>query len=318
MKPKHLIVILGVVLVALLGFAAASCGTGEGAEAVGSVPSADVPTTAPAATKEEAATTTAPDSGRDEAPKKSEGGGSLRYQVWFADAEGATLYVAWRTHEATPRVGAAALEDLLAGPTEAERAAGVFTAIPADTRLLGLRIDHGTAFVDLTSEFESGGGSLSMRLRLAQVACTLDQFPSVEGVAFMLDGELVDVFSGEGIVLDHAVQCSLDYEELLPAIVVEQPRPGQGAPNPLTISGTANVFEANVTVVVLNAAGREIARTFTTATCGSGCRGRFSVDLPYDVAKEQAGTVVVHDDDAAGVGSPPHEVRIPVILTPSA
>ena len=40
------------------------------------------------------------------------------------------------------------------------------------------------------------------------------------------------------------------------------------------------------------------------------------VDVPFEVDREQRGTVVVHDDDAAGVGRPPHEVRIPVILAP--
>jgi hypothetical protein len=38
----------------------------------------------------------------------------------------------------------------------------------------------------------------------------------------------------------------------------------------------------------------------------------------YKVDHEQPGTIVVHDDDAAGTGTPPHQVRIPVVLTPSA
>ena len=110
-----------------------------------------------------------------------------------------------RTHEATQAVGAAALTDLLAGPTEVERSDGISTAVPAGTRLLGLVVSDGLATVDLSSEFESGGGSLSMMARLGQVDCTLDQFPTVDGVSFELDGEPVDVFSGEGIVLDKPV-----------------------------------------------------------------------------------------------------------------
>ena len=105
---------------------------------------------------------------------------------------------------------------------------------------------------------------------------------------------------------------------VLPAIVVERPTPGQRAGNPVLVSGTADVFEANVTVRILDARGRELARTFTTATCGTGCRGTFSLSAPYAVDEEQAGTVVVQDDDAAGAGRPPHEVRIPVVLVPRA
>ena len=70
------------------------------------------------------------------------------------------------------------------------------------------------AKVDLSKDFESGGGSLSLSLRLAQVTCTLDQFDSVSGVRFLLDGDLVNVFSGNGIVLDQPVGCA-DYAEFV-------------------------------------------------------------------------------------------------------
>jgi hypothetical protein len=59
-----------------------------------------------------------------------------------------------------------------------------------------------------------------------------------------------------------------------------------------------------------------VGKTFTTASCGTGCRGTYSVDVTYKVPNEQRGTIVVHDDDAAGTGTPPHSVRIPVTLGP--
>ncbi|MGH3039588.1 MAG: Gmad2 immunoglobulin-like domain-containing protein, partial [Gaiellaceae bacterium] len=170
---------------------------------------------------------------------------------------------------------------------------------------------------DLTSEFESGGGTLSMQMRLAQVVYTLAQFPTVEGVLFSLDGEQVDVIGGEGIVVDQPLR-RRDFRDLLPAILVTSPALGQTVGNPIVIRGSANVFEANVSVEVLDASGQEIASTFTTATCGTGCRGTFAVSLEYEVDEEQDGTLVVHDDDAAGTGTFPHEVRIPVRLTPGA
>jgi Immunoglobulin-like domain of bacterial spore germination len=156
-----------------------------------------------------------------------------------------------------------------------------------------------------------------MFMRLAQVVCTLDQFPTVKGVLFKLDGEPVDIFSGEGLILDKPVGCG-DYEDFLPVILVTSPSAGERVSNPAIVRGSANVFEANVTVRVLDQNGGEIARTFTTATCGSGCRGNFLVLVNYEVDHEQPGTIVVHDDDAAGTGTPPHQVRIPVVLTPSA
>jgi hypothetical protein len=235
---------------------------------------------------------------------------SVSLEVWFL--EGEQLVRVTRTHEATPRVATAAMEALLAGP---RLEAGLGTAIPAGTRLLGISIKKRVATVDLTSQYQSGGGSLSMKARLAQVVYTLTQFPTVRAVLFHLDGEPVNVFSGEGIVLDHPVGRA-DYEDLLPVISVDEPVAGERVTSPVRISGSANVFEANVTVKVLDENGHVVGRTFTTATCGTGCRGTYAVPVTFKVDHEQPGTIVVHDDDAAGTGTPPHEVRIKVVLVP--
>jgi hypothetical protein len=232
-------------------------------------------------------------------------------EVWFS--HGDKLVSVPRTHQATPRIATAAIEALLDGPTSTERASGITSAIPSGTRLLGISIRGGAAIIDLTSQYQSGGGSLSMQVRLGQVVYTLTQFPTVKAVSFRLDGTPVNVFSSEGIVLSHPVGRS-DYKDLLPAIVVSQPTSGSRVTSPVTVSGSANVFEANVTVKVLDANGRVIGSTFTTATCGTGCRGTYSVDVRFRTDHEQQGTIVVSDDNAAGAGRPPHEVQIPVVL----
>jgi germination protein M len=238
---------------------------------------------------------------------------SVSFETWFA--QGGHLAPVPRTHETTPRVAAAAIESLLAGPTQSERASDFATSVPAGTRLLGISIDRGIATVDLTSEYQSGGGALSMQLRLGQVVYTLTQFPTIKTVRFRLDGKPVSVFSSEGIVLDHAVGRS-DYADLLPVIVVAKPLEGTRASSGVVVSGSANVFEANVTVKVLDESGNVVGHAFTTATCGTGCRGTYSVPVSFKVGREQPGTIVVSDDDAAGTGTPPHQVRVPVVLVP--
>jgi hypothetical protein len=238
---------------------------------------------------------------------------TVAYQVWFTDAEG--LFVTYRTEEATPRVGTAALESLLEGPDSFEEDYGLRTAIPDGTQLLGLEIGDGIARADLSSEFESGGGSASMQARLAQVVYTLTQFPTVEGVLFSLDGEPIDVLGGEGVVIDHPLT-RRDYADLLPAILVTSPALNQSVASPVVLRGSANVFEANVGIEILDQNGDVLADTFTTATCGTGCRGAFRARVAFEVDREQMGTIVVHDDDAAGTGTYPHEVRIPVRLVP--
>ncbi|MGH3007253.1 MAG: GerMN domain-containing protein [Gaiellaceae bacterium] len=309
---KALLIVPVAVLAAALGFLIAGCGADEATPA-GPVPSLEEETET--ATEPVETITEEEADGETGSEESGEPAATTTYQLWFA--EGEALFVAYRSQERTPRIGTAAVEALLRGPDEFEQGYGLTSAIPEGTQLLGLRIEDGIAYVDLTSEFESGGGTLSMQMRLAQVVYTLAQFPSVEGVLFSLDGEQVDVIGGEGIVVDQPLR-RRDFRDLLPAILVTSPALGQTVGNPVLIRGSANVFEANVSVEVLDASGRELASTFTTATCGTGCRGTFAVSLEYGVDEEQDGTLVVHDDDAAGTGTYPHEVRIPVRLTPGA
>lgn len=96
-------------------------------------------------------------------------------------------------------------------------------------------------------------------------------------------------------------------------IVVRTPQPGDEIVSPVTISGTADVFEATVSVVILDAGGQTLAATFTTATCGGGCRGRFSTALSFFTEVRQAGTIEVFESSAED-GSPLHLVSIPVTL----
>jgi hypothetical protein len=303
------------VLIAATSILAASlvsgCGA-AGAEKAGDVPSGAAPASSTAAAGSStgtATTATAPASATAEAS----GGGAAktRFQVWFV-GQGGRLVPVREQAKATPRVATAALRALLAGPQTTELA----TAIPVDTELLGVRVANGVATANFTSEYETGANELSMQLRLGQVVYTLTQFPTVKGVRFELDGKPVSVFSSEGIVLDHPVGRA-DYANLVPAIVVESPTPGQTSGTPIHVSGTANVFEAAVAVDVLDANGRKVGSAATTASCGTGCRGRFSVFVDYSVTTEQHGTVVVHDDDADGDGHPQHEVRIHVDLLPA-
>ncbi len=307
--------ILATALLLAAVLALTACGS-EDATSVGPSPTA-TDTTETSDTTDDGGEPT----GTETAPTETTPAEPVSFQVWFAAPDlderlngggDPKLFPVRRSAE-TLAVGRAALEELIAGP-EAADGENVSTAVPADTRLLGLNIEDGLATVDLSSEFESGGGSLSMQMRLAQVVFTLTQFPTVERVEFRLDGEPVDVFSGEGIVLDEPVDRS-DYEDLMPAILVDRPAPGARISSPVTVSGSANVFEANVIVRILDASGKELTKTFTTATCGTGCRGDFSVAVTFPAQTAGSeGFVVVEDDDAAGMGFPPHQVRIPIVF----
>jgi len=86
--------------------------------------------------------------------------------------------------------------------------------------------------------------------------------------------------------------------------------------SPVTVSGTANVFEATVSIRILDGTNNVIADTFTTATCGSGCRGDFEVEVPFSVGTEQPGVIQVFEVSPED-GSERHMVTIPVTLVPA-
>jgi germination protein M len=305
---KALFLVPALVLAAALGVLVASCGSDGDAVSAGPAPTAPVGDVTTGSTQEvPPPTTTSPEGQTDTSPDV------VTYQVWWASSDG--LFVSYRAQSSTPRVGTAAIEAVLEGPDDVEQDLGLSTAVPEGTQLLGLVIEDGVARVDLTSEFESGGGTASMQMRLAQIVYTITQFPTVKGVLFSLDGEPIDVLGGEGVVIDHPLT-RRDYASLLPPILVVRPAIDEQVASPVVVRGSANVFEANVTVKVLDEDENVLAETFTTATCGTGCRGTYRVAVPFELDREQDGWIVVHDDDAAGVGRPPHEVRIPVRLVP--
>jgi hypothetical protein len=98
-------------------------------------------------------------------------------------------------------------------------------------------------------------------------------------------------------------------------IEVTEPADGVTVTSPVTISGTADVFEATVSIRILDETGNVIADTFATATCGTGCRGDYSDRVRFAVDTEQPGTIEVFEVSAED-GSMINMVRIPVTLLP--
>ena len=185
----------------------------------------------------------------------------------------------------TKAVGAAAMRALLAGPKRRELGGppAMYTAIPEGTRFLGLEIEDGIATVNLSREFESGGGSDSMLGRLAQVVYTLTQFPTVTGVRFELDGVPVTVFSGEGVVLDAPVGRA-DYRDQLPAIFVDRPAWGASGRQPGPDQRRSPTCSRRRSRSVARRPRAHAPRQTVMASCGTGCWGTFE-GLPYKVGR---------------------------------
>lgn len=226
---------------------------------------------------------------------------------------GRTVQVAESADSVGERI-TAALESLLAGPTAEEREWGLATAIPEDTELIDVSLNGGIATVNLTRAFESGGGSLSMMLRVAQVVSTVTQFDGITTVAFKLDGTLVQSIGGEGVTVSPAVTRA-DFEDVTPAILVESPVPGEQVTSPVLATGTANTFEAQFMVEVVDPEGLVITEQSVMATSGTGTRGTFSASVEFYTTRAGVGTMVFYEPSAED-GSRTKIIEIPVRMQP--
>ena len=243
-----------------------------------------------------------------------EGTTVVRAYFYYESVPGSSgLVPILREVPATKAVATAAMAALLEGPNATESGA-MSSAIPVETKLLGLTIKDGIATVDLSNEFESGAGSASATIRLGQVVYTLTQFPTVKSVVFQVDGRTVTVFGSEGIVLDGPVGRA-DYLDLLPTIFVDRPAYGAALGNPGRLIGSAQgLFEATFRVELRDASGRPIADQQAMAACFCES-GAFDLTVSYDVSQAQWGTLRVFDLSAKD-GSPENIREYPVWLTP--
>lgn len=122
-----------------------------------------------------------------------------------------------------------------------------------------------------------------------------------------------------------AVGCGDDDDEVATgggegAIVVNSPEPGATVSSPVTVSGSASVFEGTVQIRILGADGAEVGRAFATATAGAPERGRFSADVEFDVEDAEDGAVEVFSQNVASPEESPQRklfrVEVPVRLEP--
>jgi len=94
----------------------------------------------------------------------------------------------------TQAVGRAALEQLLQGPTAAERAQGYITSINPGVRIQSLTIENGIARVDFAETLEASvGGSCRVTAIRSQISNTLKQFPTVTSVIISINGRTEDI-----------------------------------------------------------------------------------------------------------------------------
>ncbi len=217
--------------------------------------------------------------------------------------EGGPFLATTARYLAEPATADSLLDELLAGPTAAEEAqVPAFSSnipdgvVPQDV----VDIVAGTATVDLSDNFDDGGGTFTMTGRLAELTFTLTALDEIDYVKLELDGVPVTVFSSEGLIIPAA---GLDRSYFLPTmtdpigagivaeISPETPAWFEFVDSPIEVRGLSRTFEATVEYALFDSDGVEIASGFATTGSGGIEFLPMEIDIPYTVTEPQIGTL---------------------------
>lgn len=99
---------------------------------------------------------------------------------------------------------------LISGPKQAEIEKGVYTEIPANTRIISVNETADKVIINLNSAFETGGGTESIYKRIYQLIKTAKK-NTTKPVYLYIEGRQADVIGGEGIMINQPLnEHSLD------------------------------------------------------------------------------------------------------------
>ena len=92
-----------------------------------------------------------------------------------------------------------AVNALLEGPRPGELSNDVLSLLPENSRLIGARVEGGVAFLDFSEDFRFNAlGIEGYRAQVEQVVFTATEFPTVDKVQFLIEGQRIDFLGGEG------------------------------------------------------------------------------------------------------------------------
>lgn len=120
---------------------------------------------------------------------------------WLSESGGNTLsYVVQerRVPASNSSEAIASALELLINPNQAN----LISAVPPTTQVLGVRTEGNDVFLDFSADFASGGGSASVLGRIVQVLYTATSQNPEARVWISINGEALEVLSGEGLMLD--------------------------------------------------------------------------------------------------------------------
>ena len=102
-----------------------------------------------------------------------------------------------------------AMETLFSGPSGIEKITGVYSEIPPETKLLGIKEDDKSYTINISDDFEIGGGADSMKIRVKQLVTTATKAANGKDVYLEINGKRVEYVGGEGMMILQPLQRNL-------------------------------------------------------------------------------------------------------------
>ena len=188
---------------------------------------------------------------------------------------------------------------------------GITTSIPDAVDVVGVTRSDQVVTVDMNEAFLDGaGGLLADMTMLNQLIYTAGEGVEIAEVLFTVGGQPVTTYGSEGLDLSQPVGRDSFLDQLNSVNVDSSVQGMEGTP--LVVTGFANVFEATVSLQLVDEAGNVVLEDFTTATCGTGCWGafRFETELPDLDTPPPTARVFWH---SAEDGAPTDVVSVPIL-----
>ncbi len=93
--------------------------------------------------------------------------------------------------------------ELIKGPTTAEKSSGYYSQIPKGTKILTLSRSQGTLKADFSRELQMcGGGTAKVEAILSQIVRTFTDLPGINNVQILVEGKKEVVLGSEGFIID--------------------------------------------------------------------------------------------------------------------
>ena len=132
-----------------------------------------------------------------EPPTEDVLGETVEVMLYFSDPTGTELVSETREIPKVEGIGRETIEQLISGPRQSE--SELLPTIPMGTELLDINVkEDGLARLDFSRELMDNhlGGSTAENLTVYSIVNTLAQFPTVDRVQILVEGQYVDAVAG--------------------------------------------------------------------------------------------------------------------------